>query len=386
MRHQTALAECTNAFGDDLRVCLAVMNARDLSVLAGQVLIAGFQGQSAPAELLSRSARGCLGGVILFKRNLATMHEISALLAQIAEACPRELPPFLCVDQEGGRVARLGPPVLALPPMAKLAAVDDPALTRRAAFVLGKQLRAIGFTMDFAPVLDVDTNPDNPVIGDRAFGKTPEAVIRHAGAFADGLRDAGLLSCGKHFPGHGDTELDSHLALPVIAHDQARLSDVELAPFRALAERLDTIMTAHIVFTALNQHMPATLSHEVVSTLLKGKLAYRGLVISDDLEMKAIIDHHGVEQAACGAIEAGCDALLICSRLDWLARASDALADKARQDSVFAARLEDAAERCLVLRRAHPPQPAPRAALTDALDTSEARDVSAEIHARIQTI
>jgi beta-N-acetylhexosaminidase len=314
------------------------------------------------------------------------MHEISALLTQIAGTCPRELPPFLCVDQEGGRVARLGSPVLQLPPMAKLAAIDDPALTRKAAQILGKQLLALGFTMDFAPVLDVDTNPSNPVIGDRAFGATPEAVIRHAGAFADGLREAGLLSCGKHFPGHGDTELDSHLALPVIAHDEARLERVELAPFRALCERLDTIMTAHIVFTSLNLKLPATLSYEVVSKLLKGKLAYRGVVISDDLEMKAIVDHHGVEQAACAAIEAGCDALLICSRLDWLERAADALAARAREDTAFAARLQDAAERCLVLRKAHPPQPVEPAQLESALDTAEARHVFEEIRSRIQTI
>lgn len=314
------------------------------------------------------------------------MHEISALLTQIGRGCPRELPPWLCVDQEGGRVARLGPPVLALPPMAKLAAIDDPLLTRRAARILGEQLLALGFTMDFAPVLDVDTNPSNPIIGDRSFGATPEIVIRHAGAFADGLRDAGLLSCGKHFPGHGDTELDSHLALPVIAHDPDRLARVELAPFQALGERLDTIMTAHIVFTSLNRNLPATLSHDVVSSLLKGKLAYRGVVISDDLEMKAIIDHHGVEQAACAAIEAGCDALLICSRLDWLERAADALALRARQDTAFAARLEDAAERGLALRRSHPPRPVAREALDAALDTAEARDVLEEIRARIQTI
>src|SRR5207237_801200 len=150
------------------------------------------------------------------------------------------------------------------------------------------ELAVLGFDLDFAPVLDVHTNPANPIIGDRAFATTPEGVIALAGAFARGLASAGVLGCGKHFPGHGDTTVDSHLALPRIDHDLARLRAVELAPFAALGG-LPLIMTAHVVFAALDESAPATLSKAVIEGLLRGELGYRGLVLSDDLEMKAIL-------------------------------------------------------------------------------------------------
>src|SRR5690606_16845318 len=147
------------------------------------------------------------------------------------------------------------------PPMAQLAGLNDLALTQRAGSLLGRQLAALGFTMDFAPVLDVNTNPNNPVIGDRAFGSEPDAVIAHALAFAHGLEgNGGVLACGKHFPGHGDTELDSHLALPTLRHDRARLDSVELAPFRAARGQLGALMTAHVVFDQLAPKIPATLA------------------------------------------------------------------------------------------------------------------------------
>jgi beta-N-acetylhexosaminidase len=285
------------------------------------------------------------------------MHHIAALIARISELAPHDSPLLVAVDQEGGRVARLGAPVLRLPPMRQLAALADVGLTERAAELLGGQLRALGFTMDFAPVLDVDTNPDNPVIGDRSFGTTPEQVIEQAFAFGRGLAAAGVLACGKHFPGHGDTDLDSHLALPRLAHDRARLDRVELAPFRAARGQLPAIMTAHVVFDCLKPGVPATLAREVVTDLLRGELRYEGLIISDDLEMKAVADHYGVEQAACLAIEAGCDALLVCSKLDWFFRAQTALAERAASEPAFKRRLADAAERTLQRRRAHPPAP-----------------------------
>src|SRR5690606_34075683 len=231
--------------------------------------------------------QGALGGVILFKRNLGTLEEIAELVAAIQDAYPSGVAPLVSIDQEGGRVARLGAPVVKLPPMRALGERDDADLTRRAARVLGAQLLALGIGVDFAPVLDVDTNPANPVIGDRSFGRDPETVIRHALAFAEGLREAGVIACGKHFPGHGDTDLDSHLALPRIAHDRARLDRVELAPFRAARGKVPTIMTAHVVFDAIDPSVPATLSRAVIEGVLRGELGYDGVIVSDDLEMKA---------------------------------------------------------------------------------------------------
>jgi beta-N-acetylhexosaminidase len=333
------------------------MTTAETRVLAGQVLVAGFTGTDASDELLQPCARGELAGVILFKRNLETMHQIASLIARIADTAPAAMPLLVSVDQEGGRVARLGPPILRLPPMRHLAARNDVNLTERCGEVLARQLGALGFTMDFAPVLDVDTNPQNPVIGDRAFGATAGEVITQAYAFARGLAQGGLLSCGKHFPGHGDTDLDSHLTLPHLGHDRARLDAIELAPFRAARGQLPAIMTAHVVFDALRRGTPATLAREVITDLLRGELAYDGVIISDDLEMQAIAAHYGVEQAACLAIEAGCDTLLVCSRLDWVARAREALAERAAGDRAFRRRLEEAAERSLAMRRSRPPSP-----------------------------
>jgi beta-N-acetylhexosaminidase len=365
------------------------MSTAETRQLAGQVLVAGFTGpadlSTAPEDLLRPCAQGELGGVILFKRNLGTMHQIATLVARIAEAAPQDSPLLVAVDQEGGRVARLGEPVLKLPPMRALAALGDPALTQRAAALLGAQLKALGFTMDFAPVLDVDTNPANPVIGDRSFGATAGRVIEQAFAFARGLHQGGVLSCGKHFPGHGDTDLDSHLALPRLAHDRARLDEVELAPFKAAREIIPALMTAHVVFENLAAGVPATLSRRVIEELLRGELGYDGLIVSDDLEMKAIADHYGVEQAACLAIEAGCDTLLVCSRLDWVERARVALADRAAREPAFKRRLEAAAQRFLSLRKTCTPAPItdPRQ-LDQALQIDAASALSRELASRVQ--
>jgi beta-N-acetylhexosaminidase len=360
------------------------MSTAETRVLAGQVLVAGFPGTEAPDDLLRPCARGELGGVILFKRNLGPMHQIAALIARIAESAPQDTPLLVAVDQEGGRVARLGEPVLKLPPMRALAGLADLKLTQRAGKLLGAQLRALGFTMDFAPVLDIDTNPANPVIGDRSFGTTPERAIGQAFAFARGLHEGGVMSCGKHFPGHGDTDLDSHLALPRLAHDRARLDAVELAPFRAARGVLPALMTAHVVFEQLAAGVPATLSRRVIEELLRGELGYQGLIISDDLEMKAIADHYGVEQAACLAIEAGCDTLLVCSRLDWLERARVALAERAASEPEFKRRLEAAAERSLSLRKTCTPAPITDPSLLNvALQIDAARALGSELARRV---
>jgi beta-N-acetylhexosaminidase len=268
--------------------------------------------------------------------------------------------------------------------MRALGALAEPALTRRCGELLGRQLAALGITMDLAPVLDVDTNPNNPVIGDRSFGQDPQTVIAQAGAFAQGLGAGGVLRCGKHFPGHGDTDLDSHLALPRLGHDRARLDAVELAPFRALCGELDAILTAHVIFEAVAPDQPATLAPRVVRGILRRELGFSGLVLSDDMEMKAIADHFGVEQAAIAAIEAGCDQLLICSRLEWRERAHAALCAKADSDEAFKRLLADAAERAISVRKRRVPAPCTNEReLTARLCPEETRALEAELAARL---
>jgi beta-N-acetylhexosaminidase len=344
----------------------------DLRRLAGRVLVAGYEGIEPPPTIVHAAERGELAGVILFRRNVAEPEPLREALSALMTTSD---PLLIAVDQEGGRVARLRAPVITLPPMRVLGRIDDVALTERAGRVLGAQLRAIGFNVDFAPVLDVDTNPDNPVIGDRAFAPTANAVIRHAGAFARGLARAGVIACGKHFPGHGDTELDSHFALPRLRHDPERLAAVELAPFRALAAELPMIMTAHVVFDAWDPDHPATVSRRVITDLLRDELGYQGVIVSDDLHMKAVADRYGVEDAACRAIAAGCDVLLVCQP-DAFMGVRDALTARAETEPAFAARLHDAAARALLLRRRFPPKPA------TSFDTADARALEDEIARR----
>ena len=340
------------------------MIADSLRKLAGHTLVAGFAGEVLPPDLQQAAVRGEVGGFVLFRRNLADPAQVAELTGAMVAACAADAPPWIAVDQEGGRVQRLGPPVLQLPPMAVLGAVDDVALTQGAAAVLGRQLAALGFNLDFAPVLDVNTNAANPVIGDRSFGAEPERVARHGAAFARGLQSAGVAACGKHFPGHGDTEVDSHLALPRVAHPRERIERIELAPFRALAGELASIMTAHVVCEALDAERPATLSPAVLQRELRERLGFAGVIFSDDLEMKAISDHAGVADAACEAIAAGCDALLVCSQPELCLAAHAALVTRAEREPPFAARLRAAAERNLAGRRAYPPRPAaPRSAV-----------------------
>lgn len=353
---------------------------RALATMAGRVLIAGFPaGGSGRVRALLEA--GQLGGVILFRRNLDQGTEAArALIASLVAHAPR--PVMVAVDQEGGRVRRFREEVVPLPPMRQLAALGDVALTRRAGEVLGRQLRAMGFTMDMAPVLDVDTNPDNPIIGDRAFGTTPESVIEHALAFAAGLEAGGVAPCGKHFPGHGDTDVDSHLALPILRHDRERLASVELAPFAA-ATHLPAWMSAHVVYEALDPTRPATLSPDVLGPVARTQLGYDGVVISDDLEMKAVADHFGVAASAPLAIEAGCDMLLVCSDVDALLEAHARLIERASSDAAFRARLEEAAGRAERLLARHPNEPTDAATLRAALDHPDASALADELERRI---
>ncbi|TFH30590.1 MAG: beta-N-acetylhexosaminidase [Myxococcales bacterium] len=350
----------------------------DLDRTAGNVIVCGFGGLEAPEAIHEWVSAQGVAGLILFKRNIADVDQATELIAACTDGTDPGLPILVGVDQEGGRVARFGKPLVRLPPMRTLAAAGDTQLTHDVAQVLGRQLRAIGVNLNFAPVLDVDTNPQNPVIGDRAFGCTPDIVIEHALAFADGLRDGGVLSCGKHFPGHGDTDLDSHLALPTLRHGRARLDEIELKPFRAAATRIPSMMTAHVVFEAVESDVPATMSSAAIGRLLREELGFEGAVFSDDLEMKAVTERYSIEEAGVLAIEAGCDLLLVCSDLDAAARLRETLAAEAGRSERFRTRLLEARSRADALRRGIGALP-PAVSLQNALESSQTRAVTARL-------
>lgn len=334
----------------------------------GQLLWVGFEGTEAPAELRAALAAGRYGASIVFGRNLVgggkdasgartpvDLDACVALTRGLAQDAPDGTPALVAVDQEGGVVQRVREPATVWPPMmahARYAAPGDAELAREVGLALGREVAALGFDIDFAPVLDVHTNQANPIIGERAFATDADGVSRRALAFAAGLAAAGVLSCGKHFPGHGDTALDSHLALPRIDHDLERLRRVELAPFFAAARaELPMFMTAHVVFAALDDTRPATMSPRVVTELLRGELGYRGVIVSDDLDMRAISDHYGVAEAAVAAIRAGCDVLLLCRDPAHQEAAERGLVLAAEADSELRRQLGEAAARVRAMKQ-----------------------------------
>jgi beta-N-acetylhexosaminidase len=312
----------------------------------GQLLIAGFNGEQLPVELKSIANEFGLGGVILFARNVAEAEQVAELSGEAVRLVP-ELPLWVSVDQEGGRVARLKAPFTEWPPMATLGRSGDPALAERFARALGAELRAVGVSLDYAPVLDIHTNPKNPVIGDRALADEAELVSTLGSVIIRALQGEGVAACGKHFPGHGDTSTDSHLELPLVEHPPDRLRAIEFAPFRAaIAAGVATIMTAHVFVPSLDDTLPATLSRRVVSDMLRHELGFEGVIISDDLEMKAVASTYAVPAAAVMAIDAGCDALLICSG-DHAAQSAalEALVHAIEDGRLSATRVEDALKR-----------------------------------------
>jgi beta-N-acetylhexosaminidase len=289
------------------------MSVRDVRRQAGQLAMAGFAGHSIPADLRLLAKEFDLGGIVIFARNVESPEQV-AELAREAQTLAREAPLWVSVDQEGGRVARLRSPFTVWPPMLTLGRSGDEQLAARFARALAAELRAVGITLDYTPVLDINTNPTNPVIGDRALGDKPEDVARLGRVVIEALQGEGIAACGKHFPGHGDTTTDSHFELPLIEHPPDRLEAVEFVPFRAAIEaRVACIMTAHILVPALDEQRPATLSPAIVDGLLKKKLGFDGVVLTDDLEMKAISSRYSLPDATLAALSAGCDGVLMCA-------------------------------------------------------------------------
>jgi len=309
----------------------------------GELFMLGFAGEDL-AFLEAWAREEGLGGVILFARNLGAPEAIAALTERLRRLTP-DTPPLIAVDQEGGRVARLGDPFTAWPPARVLGLTGSEDLAFQVGQAIGIELASAGFTMDMAPVLDVDTNAANPIIGDRSFGPDPALVTRLGAAFARGLADAGILATGKHFPGHGDTAADSHLTLPVVPHPRDRLLSVEAAPFRAAAPHLGAIMTAHVLYPALDPEYPATLSYRILTELLRSDLGFDGIVVSDDLEMAGLAGRWAAGAAACRFLQAGGDLVLICHRPEVQREALDAVRRAVARGEIPASRLEEARAR-----------------------------------------
>ena len=310
----------------------------------GQLFILGFEGRapSLALEVLVRERNP--GGVILFARNLGSPEEIAMLTNALQAA---SLPPlFVAIDQEGGKVTRLQPPFTQWPSAATVGEVGSSELAHALGKAMAQELLAVGINMNLAPVLDVLTNPANPIMAGRCFGNDPQVVTRLGMAVFGGLKDMGVLAVGKHFPGHGDTTVDSHLGLPVVPHDQARLWAVELAPFVAAIDAgIPALMTAHLLVPALDPERPATLSRPILTDLLRERLGFPGLLFSDDLLMRGIADATPPGEAAVRFLEAGGDCVLICDDEAAQRQAIQAVAEAVETGRLSEARVQLSCDR-----------------------------------------
>ncbi|HVU68796.1 MAG TPA: beta-N-acetylhexosaminidase, partial [Ktedonobacteraceae bacterium] len=337
----------------------------------GQLLMVGFPGTDPTPELLELLQRYHVGNVILFSRNVhsaSQLRELTDKLQELAREAGQRWPLLIAIDQENGMVQRLGADATIFPGNMALGATGSEEDAYRVALAAGRELRALGVNFNLAPVVDVNNNPENPVIGVRSFGEDPQQVARLATAEIRGYQDAGVATCIKHFPGHGDTATDSHLAMPVVPYAMERLEQLELVPFKSgIAAGTDSVMTAHIYFPALmgESNLPATLSPQVIDQLLREQLGFQGVIMTDCLEMNAVSETVGVGKGAVLAHQAGNDLILISHLYERQLAGITSLKAAVQSGEIAAERIRQAAERVLTLKARLQERAAARPAAAD---------------------
>ncbi|MFS0873431.1 beta-N-acetylhexosaminidase [Paenibacillus xylanilyticus] len=320
----------------------------------GQMLLCGFHGTEADGDIKHLLQTYPIGGVIYFARNIESPEQVERLSAGLQGIADKSghLPLWISIDQEGGMVARITNGIALMPGQMAIAAAGSTKDAYEAAYISGLELKSMGINMNFAPVLDINNNVANPVIGVRSFGESPQMVADYGVKTIAGIQMAGIAATAKHFPGHGDTDTDSHLDLPVIAHDRERVERVELVPFQAaIAEGVDAMMSAHIYFPALEpQRLPVTLSNTVLSGLLRQELGYEGIIVTDCMEMNAIAVHYGTVEAAVMAVEAGADLVLISHTAQLQVEAFEALEAAVKSGRISESRIDESVVRLLMYK------------------------------------
>jgi len=317
----------------------------------GQLMMVGFSGTTVDARAVELLKGMHAGGVCMFGRNIESAEQVARLNDQVRQVMAGEVPPFIAVDQEGGNVVRISERVVVLPGNMALGATRSGKLSYEAGRAQAEDLKRLGFNMNLAPVLDVNLNPRNPVIGVRSFGDQPALVSEVGAQFVRGQQDAQIATVAKHFPGHGSAEGDSHKTLPVLKEDEPKLLE-ELAPFRAAIDAgLDGMMTAHVaVPNVTGTDEPSTLSEKILTGILRERLRFDGLVLTDELEMEAIAARYGVGHAAVMAVQAGADMVLVPWRPQRKVEVHLALLEAAKSGQISQARLDQAVRHVLELK------------------------------------
>jgi beta-N-acetylhexosaminidase len=320
----------------------------------GQLLIIGFDGTEISSRLASLLKKIQPAGVILFARNITGAEQTHTLLRECQKCVATPL--FTCVDLEGGRVDRFRNVIGAAPSAADVFATGDRRLFRKHGRVISENCRALGFNVDFAPALDLAFEASRSVMSSRSVSPDPKAVVTYAREFLRGLGDAGVFGCGKHFPGLGEANLDTHHELPSVEKPFKKLWEQDLVPYRTMRRDLPFIMISHAAFPAVTKdRTPASLSKKWIADVLRKRIGYRGLICSDDLEMEGVLAAAPIEQAAIGHIHAGGDLALICHQEDFILRAHEAMIREAERDRGFARRIQESARRVLAFKKKHLP-------------------------------
>lgn len=321
----------------------------------GQLMVVGFDGTRVNADLRTIITRHFVGGVTLFARNIESPRQLARLtndLQKLTRETEHRIPLYVAADQEGGWVARLKTGATVLPGNMALGAAGSAELAEEAGRITALELAAVGVNLNFAPVVDVNSNPHNPVIDRRSYGEYPDLVARLGSAYIKGLQRNGVLATAKHFPGHGDTTVDSHTDLPTVRHDVARIRAIELRPFRAAIEAgVGAIMTAHIVYSALDAGRPATLSRTILTEVLREEFGFKGLIITDDMEMKAIDNRYRTGEAAVMAIEAGADMVLSLWSYQNQVNVFNALVSAVKSGRISDDRIDQSVDRILTYKK-----------------------------------
>lgn len=332
---------------------LEQLSSLTLEEKIGQMILAGVQGTTLDNQAKQMIADQKVGGIIFYANNVTTLEGTAKFVQSIKETNQSNpVPIFMSVDQEGGKVSRMPENVESIPSNQKVGQTKDSALAETMGELLARQVQLAGFNVDFAPVLDVNSNPKNPVIGDRSFGSSADLVSRMGIAEMKGLRNEGIIPVVKHFPGHGDTSVDSHLDLPVVNKTEKQLAELEWIPFQAaVKEQVEAVMVAHILFPKLDPDHPASLSDVIIGEHLRGKFKYNGVVITDDLSMGAIAKNFKLNEAALATVKAGSDILLVAHSYESAKTIFDTLVSAVKSGDISESRIDESVYRILALKQ-----------------------------------
>jgi len=329
---------------------MAKQSKHDLRAQVGQLLIMGFDGTEMSPKLRTMITTLQPGGIILFRRNIETVQQTYDLVQECRNSI--RIPAFLCVDLEGGTVDRLRDLVAPAPSVADVVAAGKKKLFRKHGRILGEESRAFGFNTDFAPVLDLRFKPSLSVLTSRTVSDNPKHTVRYARELLRGLKDAGVLGCGKHFPGLGEASLDTHHEFTSIKKPWKKLWEEDLAPYRDLRKEMPFVMIAHAAYPDVTSNgTPASISKKWITDILRKKIGYQGLAICDDLEMGAVLKAAPVDKAALATIEAGSDIFLVCHNEEFVWKSYETVLTAAEKDKAFAKRVAHAADRVLAFKK-----------------------------------